>query len=129
MHMAWVKLVAGRLKSDFRYSNTLVYNNFPWPEKPTKAQRTRVEDAAQAVLNARAELPNSSLAALYDPVLMPPSLVRAHQQLDRAVERCYRSEAFAIDRARVEFLFALYERITAPLLPAVPSRRRRASRS
>jgi hypothetical protein len=129
MHMSWVKLVAGRLKSDFRYSNKLVYNNYPWPEKPTKAQQARVEDAAQAVIDARAEFSESSLAALYDPVLMPPTLVRAHQQLDRAVERCYRSESFANDRARVEFLFALYERITAPLLPAIPSRRRRVSRT
>jgi hypothetical protein len=127
MHMAWVKLVAGRLKSDFRYSNTLVYNNYPWPEKPTKTLRARVEDAAQAVLDARAEFPENSLATLYDPVLMPPSLVRAHQQLDRAVELCYRSEAFPNDRARVEFLFALYEQITAPLLPAAPSRRRHTS--
>jgi hypothetical protein len=129
MHMAWVKLVAGRLKSDFRYSTTLVYNNYPWPERPTKAQQTRVEGAAQAVLDARAEFPESNLAALYDPTLMPPSLAHAHQRLDRAVERCYRAEAFANDRARVEYLFALYERLTAPLLPATPAHRRRASNS
>ncbi len=129
MHMAWVKLVAGRLESRFRYSNTLVYNNFPWPEKPSKAQRARVENATQAVLDARAEFLESSLAALYDPIAMPPSLARAHQQLDRAVELCYRPEPFLNDRARVEYLFALYERLAAPLLPAVPSRRRRVSRS
>ena len=127
MHMAWMKIVAGRLESRFRYSNTLVYNNFPWPENPTKAQRERVEAAAQAVLDVRAEFPESNLAALYDPVLMPPSLARAHLRLDRAVERCYRAEDFSNDRARVEYLFALYERITAPLLPAAPTRRRRKS--
>jgi hypothetical protein len=127
MHMAWMKVVAGRLKSDYRYSTTLVYNNFPWPEKPTNAQQKRVEEAAQAVLDARAEFPESSLAALYDPILMPPTLVRAHQRLDRAVERCYRAESFANDRARVEYLFALYERFNAPLLPAIKSRRRRKS--
>jgi len=126
MHMAWVKLVAGRLESRFRYSNTLVYNNYPWPQNPSGSQRTNVERAAQAVLDARAGFPDSNLAALYDPSLMPPSLVRAHQQLDRAVERCYRPEPFPNDRVRVEYLFALYEQLTAPLLPAIPVRRRRS---
>ena len=127
MHMAWVKLVAGRLKSDFRYSNTLVYNNFPWPMNPSEAQRNRVEKFAQAVLDARSQFPDSTLADLYDPLLMPASLLDAHQQLDRAVERCYRAEPFPNDQARVEFLFALYERITAPLLPAGGRTRKRRS--
>lgn len=117
MHMAWVRRVAGRLKSDYRYSNSLVYNNYPWPLRPTEAQRRKVEDLAQGVLEARAQFPDSTLAALYDPLLMPPVLLRAHQRLDRAVERCYRTEPFANDQARVEFLFALYEQITNPLLP------------
>ena len=126
MHMAWVRLVAGRLKSDFRYSNTLVYNNFPWPENPTSAQKVKVEELAQAVLDARALYPDSTLAQLYDPLTMPAELVHAHQRLDRAVERCYRPEPFASDRERVEFLFALYEKLTTPLLPAhTPTRRRR----
>jgi len=130
MHMAWVRLVAGRLKSDFRYSNTLVYNNYPWPQSPTEAQRAAVEREAQSVLDARTLYPESNLATLYDPVLMPPELVKAHTRLDAAVERCYRPEPFASDRERVEFLFALYEKLTAPLLPALktPARtRRRAS--
>jgi len=118
MHMAWVKLVAGRLKSDFRYSSTLVYNNYPWPQNPTSTQNAKVEELAQAVLDARALYPDSTLAQLYDPLLMPAELVQAHQRLDRAVERCYRAQPFASDRERVEFLFALYEQLTAPLLPA-----------
>jgi hypothetical protein len=126
MHMAWVRRIAGRLESRLRYSNSLVYNNFPWPTNPTNAQQTRVEELAQAVLNARAQFPDSTLADLYDPLLMPASLLKAHQQLDRAVERCYRSEPFPTDQARVEFLFALYEQIVNPLLPPGKKTRRRA---
>ena len=102
----------------------LVYNNFPWPT-PTPEQRKRVEEKAQAVLEARKpHLPPrglGTLADLYDPNTMPPELHRAHAELDRAVERCYRSEPFHSDRERVEFLFRLYEQITAPLLSATPS--------
>lgn len=72
MHIAWVKQVCGRIKSDFRYSRDIVYNNYPWPTNPTDAQRSRIEQLAQAVLDARAQFPDSTLAALYDPVIMPP---------------------------------------------------------
>ena len=123
MHMAWAKRVGGRLKSDYRYSKDIVYNNFPWPT-PTEAQRTKVEQLAQAVLDTRALYPNSTLAALYDPLLMPPDLLRAHQALDRAVDRCYRPEPFPNDQARVEHLFTLYEQLTAPLLPTQSKKRR-----
>lgn len=120
MHMAWVRQVTGRMKSDFQYSVKLVFNNFPWPT-PTEDQRARVEEKAQAVLNARAaHLPPRSvgtLADLYDPNTMPPDLHRAHADLDRAVERCYRIERFTSDRERVEFLFRLYGRMAEPLLP------------
>ncbi len=126
MHMAWVKQVAGRLESRYRYSNTLVYNNFPWPENPTGKQRAAVERAAEAVLEARTKFPDSTLADLYDPRTMPPELLRAHTELDRAVDRCYRAEPFTSDRQRVEYLFSLYEKLTAPLLP-VPARRKRAA--
>ncbi len=133
MHMAWVRLVAGRLESRLRYSNTLVYNNYPWPESPTDAQRAAVEREAQAVLDARALFPDSNLATLYDPLLMPPELVKAHQRLDRAVERCYRPQSFTSDRERVEFIFRLYEKLTAPLLPSVavkkPHRKRKEGRA
>ena len=128
MHMAWMRQIGGRLKSDYRYSGSLVYNTFPWPEKPTAAQRTAVEKAAQKVLDARAAFPTSTLADLYDPLAMPPALVAAHAALDKAVDKCYRSEPFVSDRARVEHLFALYETLTAPLAPSVkgPRKRKRA---
>ena len=125
MHMAWVRQVCGRLKSDYRYSNSLVYNNFSWPEAPTEKQLSAVETAAQAVLDARAEFPSASLADLYDPLAMPPALVNAHAKLDRAVDLCYRPQPFQNDRQRVEYLFALYEKLVAPL---IPSARKKASK-
>jgi hypothetical protein len=115
MHMAWVKLTAGRLKSDIRYSAKFCYNNFPWPEAPTDKQTKAVEEAAQAVLDARAQFPNSSLADLYDPNTMPPALVKAHQQLDKAVDLCYRPQPFPNETKRIEFLFELYDKYTAGL--------------
>ncbi|MGH9865025.1 MAG: DNA methyltransferase, partial [Candidatus Acidiferrales bacterium] len=123
MHMAWVRQVCGRLKSDYRYSNKLVYNNFPWPEAPSAKQRAAVEAAAQAVLDARKAFPDATLADLYDPLAMPPALVKAHAALDRAVDLCYRPQPFDNDRQRVEHLFVLYEKHTAPLLPAAKKRR------
>ncbi len=164
MHMAWVRTVSGRLKSDYSYAPS-VYNNFPWPQLDASAsdaaissgnascvreaaariywssyhegagaallqpepkpahlsggekKRAAVEAAAQAVLDARAKYPDSSLADLYDPLLMPPELVKAHAALDRAVDRCYRAAPFQNDRQRIEFLFARYEALAAPLLP------------
>ena len=129
MHMAWMRVVGGRMKSDYQYSVTVVYNNFPWPENPTPKQRAAVEAAAQGVLDARAEFPNATLADLYDPLSLPPSLVRAHAALDKAVDLCYRSQPFENDSQRVEHLFALYERLTAPLLPATPKPRRSRSKN
>ena len=122
-HMAWVRQFCGRIKSDFRYSKTLVYNNFPWPTTATDAQREAVAAKAEGVLAARRQFPASSLADLYDPATTPPALVKAHAELDRAVEKCYRPAAFATDRERVEFLFALYEQLSAPLT-AAPAKRR-----
>jgi hypothetical protein len=128
MHMAWVRNVAGRFKSDFRYSAGIVYNNFPWPNS-TPEQRKRVEEKARAVLTARqSQLPPrgmSTLADLYDPLTMPPALAQAHVELDRVVELCYRRDPFKSDRERVEHLFRLYEELTAPLLPVTKKRRRR----
>jgi len=118
MHMTWVKYVCGRLESRFRYSNDIVYNNFPWPENPTEKQIKIVEEKAQKVLDTRKEFPNSSLADLYDPLTMPPALVKAHQELDKAVDLCYRSQPFASETKRIEFLFELYEKYTNPLLAA-----------
>ncbi len=121
MHMAWLRQIGGRLKSDYRYSVKLVYNNFPWPDAPTDKQRAAVEAKAQAVLDARAKFPDSSLADLYDPLTMPPALQKAHAELDKAVEACYRKAAFHSDRERVEFLFVLYEKLTAPLTAGLDS--------
>lgn len=124
MHMAWTRQVCGRLKSDFRYSGTLVYNNYPFPPAPTEAQRQAVAAAAEGVLAARASFGGESLAALYDPGTMPPALARAHQALDRAVDRCYRPQPFATELARLEFLFGLYQQLSAPVLGA-PAKKRR----
>jgi hypothetical protein len=124
MHMAWVRTVCGRIKSDYRYSTNLVYNNYPWPGPVTDRQRAAVEAAAQAVLDARAKHPASTLADLYDPLTMPGPLLKAHRALDRAVDRCYRPKSFDSDRQRVEYLFALYEKITAPLVAAPKPKRK-----
>ena len=115
MHMCWVKTTCGRLKSDFRYSNTIVYNNYPWPESPTDKQIKAIEEKAQAVLDARATFPNSSLADLYSPLTMPPALVKAHNDLDKAVDAAYSKQAFTSEAKRMEFLFELYEKYTAGL--------------
>jgi len=115
MHMAWVRTVCGRLKSDFRYSNGIVYNNFPWPENPSESHIQKIEQAAQKVLDARALFPESSLAVLYDPLTMPPELVKAHQELDKAVDLAYRPQPFPSEAKRMEFLFELYEKYTANL--------------
>ncbi|HZK81590.1 MAG TPA: DNA methyltransferase, partial [Humisphaera sp.] len=130
MHMAWTRSICGRLKSDFRYSASLVYNNFPWPTNADDKRKSAVEKTAQAVLDARRPfLPpqgDGTLADLYDPLTMPAVLAKAHADLDRAVDRCYRAEAFKSDRERFEHLFARYEALTAPLIPAVPKKRKSA---
>lgn len=114
MHMAWVRSVCGRLKSDYRYSKDIVYNNFPWPE-PTDKQRTSIENAAQGVLDARALSPESSLADQYDPLAMSqaPSLLKVHQTLDHAVDVAYGKTSFKSEAERVAFLFGLYEKLTS----------------
>ena len=118
MHMAWMRAICGRMKSDYQYSNTIVYNNFPWPDPPSDKQRKAIELAAQGVLDARAAFPGSTLAGLYDPTTMPPALVKAHQTLDRAVDAAYGKRVFKTDAERVAFLFERYQHLTS-LLPAV----------
>ena len=115
MHMSWVRYVCGKLEGRYRYSNEIVYNNFPWPLNPTEKQKQAIEQAAQNVLEARKEFPDSSLAELYDPLTMPPKLVKAHQELDKAVDLAYRPQAFSSESKRMEFLFELYEKYTAGL--------------
>jgi hypothetical protein len=123
MHMTWVKYVCGRLKSDFRYSNTIVYNNYPFPENVSDKQKQKVETAAQTVLDTRAKYPDSSLADLYDPLTMLPDLVKAHQALDKAVDLCYRPQPFVSELNRIEYLFSLYEALSAPLLKVEKKKR------
>ena len=115
MHMAWVKNICGRLKSDFRYSNGIVYNNYPWPENPSDKQTKAIETASQKVLDARLEFPNSTMADLYETDGMPPVLIKAHNELDKAVDLAYRPQAFTSEANRMEFLFELYEKYTADL--------------
>ena len=109
MHMAWMRHVCGRMKSDYQYSNSIVYNNFPWPENPGKSKIATVEKAAKAVLDARTEFQNATLADLYDPNTMPPLLLKAHKQLDKAVDAAYGRTNFATELERMEVLFEMYK--------------------
>lgn len=113
MHMAWLRYVGGRLESRYRYSIGLVYNTFPLP--PKDADRSRLEPFAQAILDARNNHPDATLADLYDPDLMPPDLRKAHQALDKAVDQLYRRSGFSSERERIEHLFLLYEKLRMPL--------------
>lgn len=141
MHGAWIRTVAGRLKSDIQYSGTMVYNTFPWPElqpdaasgTPANKARTAIESAAQGVLDARAQFQQgeqlASLADLYDPLTMPPALLKAHQKLDAAVDAAYAlcggKKTWKNDAERVAFLFELYQRITSLLPTEKPKRKRK----
>lgn len=115
IHMAWLRQIGGRLKSDYRYSIGIVYNAFPWPQA-TDTERSRIRTLAQAVLNARRHHSGSTLADLYDADVMPPLVRKAHRALDEAVDKLYRSAAFSGDRDRVEHLFGLYESMVTPLV-------------
>ena len=119
MHMVWVRQTCGRLESRLSYSNSVVYNNFPWAEKVSVKQKETVEKAAQAVLDTRAQFPDASLADLYDPNTMPPALVKAHQALDKAVDLCYRPQPFPNETKRIEFLFELYDKYTAGMFQPI----------
>lgn len=139
MHNAWVRATCGRLKSDYRYSKDIVYNNFPWPgfeSTAAVAQASRsqaaVEIAAQAVLDARASEKGQSLADLYDPLAMPHDLRKAHQKLDKTVDAAYGYKGSADDAARVAFLFTLYQQLTgatAIAAPVIPVKRRKMLKS
>jgi hypothetical protein len=115
IHMAWMRRVCGRMKSDYQYSSRLVYNNFPWPQNLNDKQKAAVEAAAQAVLDARDTFNGQTLADLYDPLSMPKALRDAHKGLDRAVDKCYRAAPFGRERSRVEYLFTLYQQLVNPL--------------
>lgn len=108
IHMAWVKQICGRIKSDFRYSNNLVYNNYPWPESPSVQDKMKVEETVQQLLNIREKYSNIPLSVLYNPLLMPKDLFDIHSEVDKAVDKCYRKRPFNNDLSRLEYLFCLY---------------------
>jgi hypothetical protein len=122
--MAWTRTVCGRLESRYQYSAGIVYNNFAWPQAATAKQRQAIEEAAQAVLDARAKYPDSSLADLYDPLTMPPDLVKAHNKLDAAADAAYSKKKFSGDTDRVAFLFAMYQQLASPLTSKKNMRRK-----
>ena len=126
MHMTWVKHICGRLKSDYRYSKDIVYNNYPWPKNPTEKQMNLIEEKAQKVLDTRLAFPASSLADLYSPLTMPPSLVKAHNELDKAVDAAYSKQTFSSEAKRMEFLFELYESYTADLFSKEEPKKKKA---
>ena len=128
MHNAWMRTVAGRLESRYRYSINIVYNNYPWPQNPSDKQRQAVEAAAQGVLDARALYPQATLADLYDPLTMPAELVKAHTALDRAVDTAYAYKGGKDDASRVAYLFAQYQQLSTPLAATPPAKRTRAAR-
>ncbi len=115
VHNAWLRAVCGRLKSDYNYSASIVYNNFPWPT-PTEEQKAKVEETAQAILDARALYPDASLADLYDETSMPPELRKAHQDNDRAVMAAYgwtkSHPAYSSESACVAELMKMYQILT-----------------
>lgn len=113
MHNSWMRVVCGRIKSDYRYSASIVYNNFPFPQNSTAQQKQSIERAAQEVLNARAKYPDSSLADLYNPLLMPANLLKVHKALDKAVDAAYGQQKFSNEAERVAFLFEAYEKLVA----------------
>ena len=123
IHMAWMRTVGGRLKSDYSYSPS-IYNSFPWPTM-TPTQQASIEALAQAVLDARASFKDTALDVLYDHDSMPPTLRKAHAALDKAVDKLYRGKGFAFERERVEHLFELYENNAAPMAPSVKKTRKK----
>lgn len=123
MHNSWMRATCGRLESRYSYSNTIVYNNYPWPSSPSDKAISAVEAAAQSILDARALYPKSSLADLYDPTAMPPELVKAHAALDKAVDATYGYKGGKDDAARVAYLFERYQELTS-LLPAEKAKKK-----
>lgn len=132
MHMAWVRTTCGRIKSDYRYSKDIVYNNYPWPIDATDKHKEAIAEAAQGILDARAQYKDSSLADLYDPLSMPPGLVRAHQKLDKAVDAAYvpsgGKRTWSSEANRVAFLFEQHMRITSLLPSEKPKGRKRKAK-
>lgn len=127
MHMDWMRYTCGRLEGRYRYSKDIVYNNFPWPDASEK-DREEIAGKAQAVLDARAQFPDSTLADLYDPNTMPPALLKAHQALDKAVDKVYRKAAFKDEKERIEFLFERYQKLIEPLIQPEKKKRKKKAK-
>ncbi|MCU0412922.1 MAG: N-6 DNA methylase [Ignavibacteriaceae bacterium] len=125
MHMTWLNYVGGKLEGRYRYSNEIVYNNFPWPKNISKKIADKIEMAAQKIILIRSNFSNSSLSDLYDPILMPPSLIKAHQALDKAVDLAYRTQPFTNEIKRIEFLLLLYQKYTSGLFAEENSRKKK----
>ena len=111
MHMTWVVYTCGRIKSDYRYSNEMVYNNYPWPKTIDTKNKKLIEEKAQKILDERSKCKDLSLAKLYDPSKMPAELLKAHKSLDKAVDTCYSNAIFKTDKKRIEFLFEEYNKL------------------
>jgi hypothetical protein len=116
MHMAWIRFVSGRLESSYRVSSTAAFKNYPWPIHYTQAQMQIIEAKAQEVLNIRAQFADRSLSDLYNPIAMPPALLRAHAELDEAVDRAYGMTTSDSQDSRIRFLLNLHLKITAFLV-------------
>jgi hypothetical protein len=129
MHMHWMRTTCGRMKSDYQYSAGIVYNNFPWPENPSEKQIKEIEEAAKKVLDTRLQFPNSCLADLYDPLTMPPALVKAHNELDKAVDLAYRPQPFTSEANRMVYLFELYEKYTVDLFAKAKIKKTRKAKN
>ena len=127
MHMAWMKTVGGRTKSDYQYTNRLVYNTFPWPVA-SDARVATIERLVDNIIAEREKWPAATLSILYDPRTMPPALFKAHEALDRTVDKLYRSEPFRTERERIEHLFGLYENLAVPLSQEGVRQNRRVTR-
>ncbi|WP_269900827.1 class I SAM-dependent DNA methyltransferase [Paenalcaligenes faecalis] len=128
MHNDWMRTVAGRLKSDYRYSATLVYNTFPWPDV-TEPKRKHIESLAEEILLIREDYPDKTLAQLYDPDTMPEPLLQAHKNLDRAVEALYREKPSRDASERLEHLFARYEKLIAAEKEQALAKKKKGSKS
>jgi len=124
MSMAWVKTVCGRIKSDFRYSNTIVYNNYPWPLDVDEEIINRCNASAESIIKARLNHPDTNLSSLYDSISMPLDLLKSHERNDKAVDKAYGYKGNDDDASRVAFLFKLYEEQTS-LLPATEVKKKR----
>jgi MmeI, target recognition domain/MmeI, C-terminal domain len=124
IHIAWLRYIGGRIKSDFQYSIGIVYNAFPWPVV-NDAERDKIRALAQNVLEARKLFPTATLADIYDADIMKPELIKAHRALDAAVDKLYRAAPFMGDRERVEHLFGLYEKLVSPLTSLAVATKRR----